>query len=113
MRKNGRDRYGRQRWQCPYCKLTSRFRDGGTQARVAELHAFLTWLLNQKNEGKPAQAGAFQRRVVSCLGLQPLIIPDGKPHTIVMADGTYMGRSHCLFTVCDWFHGQRALLAVV
>ncbi len=106
MRKNGRDRYGRQRWQCSHCQLTSGFREGGKSVR-AQLSAFLTWLLEEGRQGeKPSAARAFRRRTSWCWSLQPYIVPDGLPHPVVMADGTYVGREHCLLVCCDGITGH-------
>lgn len=105
MRKNGRSAAGTQRWKCAHCNLGT---SGGRKDRTrnAQLRSFLSWLLGGGGQGAPSQAKALRRHTAWCWGLQPFIEPDGLPHPVVMADGTYVGHGHCLLVVCDGLTGS-------
>jgi putative transposase len=104
MRKDGRTKQGRQRWRCADCGLrtTVRRRDA---ARRAQLEEFLSWLLGAAGQPQGRERG-FRKRTAWCWDLQPYIVPDGRPHPVVMADGTYVGHDHCLLVACDGISGR-------
>ncbi len=105
MRKNGRSAAGTQRWKCASCRLGA---SGGRQdlSRRARLRRFLSWLLGAAGQGPASGARALRRHTAWCWGLQPCIIPDGRAHPVVMADGTYVGHGHCLLVCCDGTTGR-------
>ncbi|WP_420807211.1 transposase-like zinc-binding domain-containing protein [Alloscardovia macacae] len=68
MKKNGRDRYHRQRWMCTSCTLTSR-KPGVSHKPYKHLVEFLSWLLGASRQ--PDAARGFRKRIAWCWNLIP------------------------------------------
>lgn len=103
MKKNGRDRCGRQRWVCPACRMTTRAGNGARRRR-AQLGEFLGWLLSPSPQ--PDGACAFRKRTGWCWSLCPRIGTDGVVRHVIMADGTYLRHGRCLLVLADGLTGE-------
>lgn len=105
MKRNGHDPSGRQRRYCPACRAGRSIRRPARALR-AQLEQFLSRLLGGGGQGPASDAGASRRHTSWCWDLQPYIVPDGRAHPVVTADGTYVGHGRCLLVVCDGLAGN-------
>lgn len=102
MVKNGKDRYGRQRWLCRSCGTTTRWKNDVT---ARDLHAFLEVITGKiTHRDLPGCGRTFRRKALKLWQIWPVCQPDGQVHRVIHVDGIHLGRHAVALIACTSEH---------
>lgn len=96
MQKRGKTKNNKQRWFCVICNK-SRVLGHETQKSGRELDRFVNYLLNKNSQSElPYPSRTWREDTAWCWNIKPQAPITGEIHTILLMDGTRIGKQVCL-----------------
>jgi transposase-like protein len=96
LRKNGKHKNGKQRWQCVTCKK-SIIKKRDDKLRLSELKAFVNWILKKQtiSESICKSRSTAWRKTSWCWDIKPSIDQIKYNPSSIIVDAVYIGRNTC------------------